>query len=324
MCRIITPYVNPWWCSSAVLTKQPIEKLRYFIMKSISDDSFFYQKTLAKSASCSGIGVHSGRKVRLSIHPAPINHGIKFKRTDISEGRSIPALFSRVVDTSLATVIGQDGCIVSTIEHLMASFSGLSIDNALVELDSYELPIMDGSAGPFTKLIKTAGIKIQNAPRFFFMAKQPIILEDNGKSVGVYPGSERRITYTITFDHPLVKTQSLSIDLSSDEFETEIAPARTFGFYHEIEYLKKFGLARGGSLDNAIVLDRDQILNPEGLRYPDEFVRHKILDCIGDFSLLGMPIMGHIKIFKSGHAFNHEFLKEFLMRKDSWETCSLQ
>jgi UDP-3-O-[3-hydroxymyristoyl] N-acetylglucosamine deacetylase len=293
-------------------------------MSSTSDSHFYQQKTLAKSASCFGIGVHSGRKVRLNIHPAPINHGIKFKRTDLSEGRSIPALFSRVVDTSLATVIGQDGCIVSTIEHLMAAFSGLSIDNALVELDSYELPIMDGSAGPFTQLIKSAGIKSQNAPRFFFVAKEPIILEENGKSVGVYPASERRITYTITFNHPLVQTQSLSIDLSADEFENKIAPARTFGFYHEIEYLKKFGLARGGSLDNAVVLDREKILNPGGLRYPDEFVRHKILDCIGDFSLLGMPIMGHIKVYKSGHAFNHEFLKEFLTRKGSWETCSLQ
>jgi UDP-3-O-[3-hydroxymyristoyl] N-acetylglucosamine deacetylase len=293
-------------------------------MKSIYDKHLFYQKTLAKSASCSGIGVHSGKKVRLNIHPAPVNHGIKFRRTDLSEGQSIPALFNRVVDTSLATVIGQDGCIVSTIEHLMATFSGLSIDNALVELNSYELPIMDGSAGPFTQLIKNAGIKHQNAPRFFFMAKEPIILEENGKSVAIYPASERRITYTIAFNHPLVQTQSFSIDLSADDFEHEIAQARTFGFYHEIEYLKKFGLARGGSLDNAVVLDKDKILNPGGLRYPDEFVRHKILDCIGDFSLLGMPIMGHIKVFKSGHAFNHEFLKEFLSRKGSWETCTLQ
>lgn len=293
-------------------------------MKLKFDKNFYYQRTLANSVSCIGIGVHSGKKVNLSIHPAPINHGIKFKRTDISEGRSIPALFNRVVDTSLATVIGQDGCIISTIEHLMATFSGLSIDNALVELNSYELPIMDGSAAPFTKLIKSAGFKNQNAPRFFFMLKKPVILEENGKSVGIYPGSERRITYTITFDHPLVQTQSLSIDLTGNEFENEIAPARTFGFYHEIEYLKRFGLARGGSLDNAVVLDKDKILNPGGLRFPDEFVRHKILDCIGDFSLLGMPIMGHIKVCKSGHAFNHEFLKEFLTRKDSWETRSIQ
>lgn len=283
-----------------------------------------HQRTLAKSVSCYGIGVHSGKKVHLSIHPAPINHGIKFKRTDLSDGRSIPALFNRVVDTSLATVIGQDGCIVSTIEHLMATFSGLSIDNALVELDSYELPIMDGSAGPFTKLVKNAGFKDQNAPRFYFIVKEPIILEENGKSVAIYPGLERRISYTIAFNHPLVQTQSFSIKLTGNDFENEIAPARTFGFFHEIEYLKKYGLARGGSLENAVVVDKDKILNPGGLRYPDEFVRHKILDCIGDFSLLGMPIMGHIKVFKSGHEFNHQFLKEFLTRKDSWVTSSVQ
>ncbi|MFO8086081.1 MAG: UDP-3-O-acyl-N-acetylglucosamine deacetylase [Desulfobacterales bacterium] len=282
-----------------------------------------HQRTLMKSVSCNGIGVHSGKKVHLKIHPAKENHGIKFKRTDIAESPSIPAIFSRVVDTSLATVIGQDGCIVSTIEHLMASFSGLSIDNALVELDSYELPIMDGSAGPFTRLIKSAGFKRQKAPRFYFVAKAPVIIEENGKSVAIYPSSERRITYTISFDHPLVKTQSHTILLSEDVFEHEISPARTFGFYHEIEYLKKFGLARGGSLDNAVVLDQEKILNPGGLRYSDEFVRHKILDCIGDFSLLGMPILGHIKVYKSGHAFNHEFLKNFLTQKNSWQTCCL-
>ena len=282
-----------------------------------------YQRTLSKSVSCSGVGVHSGKKVHLKIHPAHENHGIKFKRTDIPESPSIPAIFSRVVDTSLATVIGQDGCIVSTIEHLMASFSGLSVDNALVELNSYELPIMDGSAGPFTRLINSAGIRVQKAPRFFFMAKAPLKLEKNGKSVAIYPSQERRITYTIAFDHPLVKTQSYSILLTGDRFEHEIAQARTFGFYHEIEYLKKFGLARGGSLDTAVVLDHEKILNPGGLRYPDEFVRHKILDCIGDFSLLGMPIMGHIEVYKSGHAFNHEFLKNFLTQKDTWHTCAL-
>jgi UDP-3-O-[3-hydroxymyristoyl] N-acetylglucosamine deacetylase len=276
-----------------------------------------------RSVFCNGIGVHSGKKVHLKIHPAKENHGIKFKRTDIAESPSIPAIFSRVVDTSLATVIGQDGCIVSTIEHLMAAFSGLSIDNALVELDSYELPIMDGSAGPFTRLIKSAGFKEQKAPRFYFVAKAPVIIEENGKSVAIYPASERRITYTISFDHPLVKTQSYTILLSEDVFEHEISSARTFGFYHEIEYLKKFGLARGGSLDNAVVLDQEKILNPGGLRYSDEFVRHKILDCIGDFSLLGMPIMGHIKVYKSGHAFNHEFLKNFLTQKNSWQTCCL-
>ncbi len=291
----------------------------------VSDREFKYsrQKTIAKTITCEGIGVHSGRKARLTIHPARINHGIKFKRIDIAESPSIPAIFSRVVDTSLATVIGQDGCIVSTIEHLMAAFSGLCIDNALVEIDAYELPIMDGSAAPFAELILNAGIRYQEAPRVFFRIKTPILFQQNGKSVGIYPDSGFKISYYISFDHPMVKEQSLAVRLSKKVFEKEIARARTFGFLHEIEYLRKFGLARGGSLENAVVLTKNGIMNTDGLRFVDEFVRHKILDCIGDFSLLGMPILGHIKIFKSGHEFNHAFIREFLDRKEAWETCSM-
>ncbi len=293
------------------------------IVKSSADHQYCRQRTLARSAYCSGIGVHSGRHARLSIHPAPPNHGIKFKRTDIPESPVIPAIFSRVVDTSLATVIGQDGCIVSTIEHLMAAFSGFAIDNALVEIDSYELPILDGSAGPLTRLIRKAGVVEQDSPRFYFIVTDPIVLEENGKSAAVYPDSQRKINYTISFKHPLVNRQSFSIRVTPEEFESEIAPARTFGFLHEIEHLKRFGLARGGSLENAVVLDGETILNPGGLRFPDEFVRHKILDCIGDFSLLGIPILGSIEIHKSGHEFNHEFIKKFLSQKSSWETRPL-
>jgi UDP-3-O-[3-hydroxymyristoyl] N-acetylglucosamine deacetylase len=259
----------------------------------------------------------------LRLHPAPPNHGIKFKRTDIAESPLIPAIFSKVVDTSLATVIGQDGCIVSTIEHLMAAFSGLSIDNALVETDSYELPILDGSAGPLTRLIKKAGVRDQDVPRVYFVVKEPIVLEENGKSAALYPDSRRTINYSISFDHPVVREQTFSIDVTEQTFEKEIAPARTFGFLHEIEYLKRFGLARGGSLENAVVLDGKGVINPDGLRFPDEFVRHKILDCIGDFSLLGLPLLGRIEIKKSGHEFNHQFIKEFLSRKNSWQTRPL-
>jgi len=225
-----------------------------------------------------------------------------------------------VVDTSLATVIGRDGFIVSTIEHLMACFSALSIDNALVELDAYEVPIMDGSAGPFTKLIKSAGAKEQVGPRYFFVIKKPIELRENGKSVVAHPSPNFRITCTIDFSHPLVKKQSRSIYVSETIFETEISRARTFGFIHELDYLKRYGFARGGSLDNAVVIDKDKILNDEGLRYQDEFVRHKILDCLGDFSLLGIPILGHVVLDKSGHSFNHAFLKKFFAQRDSWET----
>jgi UDP-3-O-[3-hydroxymyristoyl] N-acetylglucosamine deacetylase len=266
------------------------------------------------------VGVHSGKKVNLTIKPAPVNHGIKFVRTDLTDKPSVSAHFNMVVDTSLATVIGCDGFIVSTIEHLMATFAGFSIDNAIVELDAYELPIMDGSAGPFISYIKTAGIEEQLGPKYFFIVKEPIELKEDGKFVGIYPASKFKITCTIYYDHPLIKEQSYSIDVSDQVFEKEICRARTFGFLQEIEYLKKYGFARGGSLDNVIVLDEKGILNKNGLRFPDEFVRHKILDCIGDFSLLGMPVLGHVIVNKSGHSFNHAFLKKFFENKKSWET----
>jgi UDP-3-O-[3-hydroxymyristoyl] N-acetylglucosamine deacetylase len=247
----------------------------------------FEQRTLEKTAVCTGVGLHSGKMVNMTIHPAPVNHGIKFRRVDLPGTPDVTAQFNRVVDTSLATVIGSAGCIVSTIEHLMATFAGLSIDNALVELDSYEVPVMDGSAGPFTELIK-------------------------GK-----------ITCSIDFKHPLIQKQSYSIDVTDEVFDTQISKARTFGFLQEVEYLKRYGLAQGGSLDNAVVIDNDRIINEDGLRYPDEFVRHKILDCLGDFSLLGMPILGHLVVHKSGHQFNHAFLEKFFSQKASWETCAV-
>lgn len=280
----------------------------------------FRQRTISKPVSFSGVGVHSGKKVNLTIKPAPVNHGIKFVRTDLTDKPSVSAHFNMVVDTSLATVIGCDGFIVSTIEHLMATFAGFSIDNAIVELDAYELPIMDGSAGPFISYIKIAGIEEQLGPKYFFIVKEPTELKEDGKFVGIYPASKFKITCTIYYDHPLIKEQSYSIDVSDQVFEKEICRARTFGFLQEIEYLKKYGFARGGSLDNVIVLDEKGILNKNGLRFPDEFVRHKILDCIGDFSLLGMPVLGHIIVNKSGHSFNHAFLKKFFENKKSWET----
>jgi len=283
----------------------------------------FQQRTIAKPVSCSGIGIHSGKNVNLTIKPAPSNHGIKFIRTDLPDCPSISAHFNMVVDTSLATVIGIDGFIVSTIEHLMASLAGLSIDNALVEVDAYEMPIMDGSAGPFTELIKSAGIREQADPRYCFVIKKPIEIEKDGKFVGIYPSTTFKITYTIEYDHDLIKTQTYSVELSAPVFEREICRARTFGFVHEYEHLKQYGLAKGVSLDNVIVIDRHTVVNDGGLRYQDEFVRHKILDCIGDFSLLGMPILGHVLVKKSGHAFNHAFLKKFFVQKESWETITL-
>ncbi|MBW1866310.1 MAG: UDP-3-O-acyl-N-acetylglucosamine deacetylase [Deltaproteobacteria bacterium] len=284
----------------------------------------YQQQTVARPNFCSGVGIHSGKQVNLAIKPAPVNHGIKFIRTDLPDKPCISAHFNKVVDTSLATVIGSEGCIVSTIEHLMASFSGLSIDNAIVELDWYEMPIMDGSAKSFTSLIKSGGIKKQDAPRCFLKIKQPIELRENGKFVAIYPSVNYKITCSIEYDHPLIKKQTSCFNISAEVFEKEISPARTFGFLHEYEYLKMYGLARGGSLDNVVVIDKDKILNPGGLRYADEFVRHKMLDCIGDFSLLGLPLIGHVKAFKSGHAFNHALLKKIFSQKDCWETLILQ
>jgi len=282
-----------------------------------------YQRTLSKNIRFSGIGLHSGKKVNLTLKPARINHGIKFVRKDLPDDPTIPARFNCVVDTSLATVIGADGVIVSTIEHLMACLAGLSIDNVVVELDSYEVPVMDGSAGPFTRMIMEAGIEEQAASRHFFVLKEPIELEQDGKFVGAYPDTTFKITCNIDFENPLIGKQSCSIEVEDHIFEREISSARTFGFLHEVEYMKRYGLARGGSLDNAVVIDENDILNEDGLRYQDEFVRHKLLDCIGDFSLLGMPILAHIVTRKSGHAFNHAFLESFFNNKTSWQTLTL-
>ena len=285
---------------------------------------YYNQKTLAKTVEFTGIGIHSGKKVDLTVIPAESNHGIKFVRTDLPGKPVIPALFNHVVDTSLATVIGHEGAIVSTIEHLMASFSGLSIDNAIVELNAYEMPILDGSAHEYTYKFKKAGIKTLDCPRQFFVVTKPIELSNDGKFVGIYPFSSCKLTYTIIYNNLLINTQTRSIILKDNIFKDEISRARTFGFLNEYELMKNIGLARGGSLDNVIVIDGETVLNPGGLRYPDEFVRHKILDCIGDFALLGLPIIGHIVVKKSGHSFNQKFVKEFFKQKNSWETQYLE
>jgi UDP-3-O-[3-hydroxymyristoyl] N-acetylglucosamine deacetylase len=279
------------------------------------------QQTIAREASCAGIGVHSGKQARLTIKPAPANHGIRFVRTDLPGAPKIAALFNHVVDTSLATVIGSEGCIVSTIEHLMSALSGLSIDNAIIEIDSYEMPIMDGSARPFFNLIESAGIEEQEAPRCFFVINETFELHEGDKFVGAYPYNGRKLSCTIEYDHPLIQKQSITVDLDAQTFREDISPARTFGFLHEVEMMKRLGLARGGALDNAIVIDRDGIVNPGGLRFADEFVRHKMLDCIGDFSLLGMPIIGHLVTHRSGHAFNHTFLESLFENKSIWQAC---
>ena len=279
-----------------------------------------YQQTLVRPVRCSGVGLHSGKRVSLVIKPAHVNHGIRFVRTDLPHRPVINAHIHKVIDTSLATTIGSDGVIVATIEHLMAALAGLGIDNALVEMDAYEVPIMDGSAGPFTQLLKKGGIRVQSARRYFFIVKKPLTMEFEDKKVALLPSDTYKISYTIDFDHPVIKNQSLTIDVTDSIFEKEISRARTFGFLHEVAYLKRYGFARGGSLENAVVIDQNGIMNQEGLRYQNEFVRHKILDCIGDLSLLGMPIIGHVVAHKSGHALNHALLKKFMDLKECWQT----
>lgn len=283
-------------------------------------DKYYKQQTLAQNVALSGTGVHSGKRTNITIKPAREHHGIKFRRVDLPGTQDIQALFKLVVDTSLATVLGTNGAIISTIEHLMASFAGLGIDNALVEVDDYEMPIMDGSAKDFTRALTAAGTVQQEAPKHFIIVKKPIQVQDQDKSVIVLPEACFKITCSIEFSHPLIGKQAITYDRAKNNFERDISHARTFGFIQDLELLRKFSLGKGGSLDNAIVIDKDRILNEEGLRYPDEFVRHKLLDSLGDFSLLGMPIQGHIITHKSGHTLNHLFIKTFLEKKDSWET----
>jgi len=283
-------------------------------------EKYYKQTTLAQNVALSGTGVHSGKRTNITIKPARENHGIKFRRVDLPGTQDIQALFKLVVDTSLATVLGTNGAIVSTIEHLMASFAGLDIDNALVEVDDYEMPIMDGSAMDFTRALTAAGTIEQDAPKHFIIVKKTIQVQDQDKSVMVLPEPCFKITCSIDFDHPLIGKQKITYDRAKNNFEQDVSRARTFGFIKDLELLRKFSLGKGGSLDNAIVIDKDRILNEEGLRYPDEFVRHKLLDSLGDFSLLGMPIQGHIITHKSGHTLNHLFIKTFLENKDCWET----
>lgn len=278
------------------------------------------QSTLAQPATCSGVGLHSGNAVTMTLNPAPPNHGIKFMRLDLPAKPLIPALFSRVVDTSLATVVGYDNAIVSTIEHLMATFAGFGIDNILVELTNYEIPVMDGSAKCFAEMVTKAGIMSQEVPRQAFFLREPIEIKDGERFVGVYPDNTYRISCSIDFPHPLIGAQNMELEVVGNEFMEKVARARTFGFVRDLETMRVFGLAKGGSLENAVVVDNACVVNEEGLRYADEFVRHKLLDCVGDFSLLGMPILGHIKTHKSGHQFNHAFLEKFFASRNKWET----
>lgn len=277
-----------------------------------------YQSTIAKPTSITGIGLHSGRPVTMLLRPATAGTGIVFHRRDGERVASIEAVADNVVDTRLATVLGRQGLTVSTVEHFLAALSVLGIDNLNVDIDGPEVPIMDGSAAPFLELIRQAGIRCLDRSRKYLAIRKPVTVIDGEKRVTLIPSRFFRITYDIAFDHPAIALQRRSVKVSADAFERDIAAARTFGFLEEVEYLKANGLARGGSLENAVVIDRQGVMNPEGFRYSDECVRHKILDAIGDFSLLGYPLLGHIKAFKAGHDIHCKTVQRILQDQDCW------
>lgn len=275
------------------------------------------QHTIADPVSVSGVGLHTGVKVNLRLCPAPANSGVVFRRTDL-EGFIIEAQARNVARVSYATSLMKKGVLISTTEHLLSALAGLEVDNTIVEIDNLELPILDGSARPFVELITKAGIRRQRARRNFVKILKPVEVVDGMKRIIVYPADSLRITYHISFPHPLIGAQSIDFCSGSSGYATEIAPARTFGFLEELEMLRKNGLIRGGSLENAVVLDRTGVVNLEGLRFPDEFCRHKLLDLIGDFSLLGRPLLGHVVAERAGHAMHARLVARLLRERQSW------
>ena len=276
------------------------------------------QYTISKPTTISGIGLHSGDTITMKLRPAAANTGIVFHRTKDKITQTIKAISSNVVDTRMATVIGRGGLTVSTIEHFMAALTACHIDNLHIYIDGPEVPIMDGSAAPFIKVLQATGIERLNSSRKLLVINKPINFTEGDKSISIIPSRFFKISFNLSYDHPCIKQQHRSVKLTAESFCQEVASARTFGFYEEVEYLKSVGLARGGSLDNAVVIGKDSILNPDGLRYSDEFVRHKILDTIGDFRLIGYNILGHIKSNKAGHDMNHKMVEKILATPDSW------
>ena len=275
------------------------------------------QRTLRRPVSCSGIGLHSGNKVTLSLKPAPADFGIRFQRADLG-GLEVPATVTHLGGIQLATGLTREAVSVETVEHLLAALTALGIDNVIVELNSPEVPIMDGSAAPFVYLVlNEAGVKKLTAPKKFLKVLRPISLSQGDKRIALYPSDHFKVTYSISFDHPLIRHQSRTMKITEESFVEEIAPARTFGFLKEVEMLRQRGLALGGSLDNAIVLGETGVLN-NALRFEDEFVRHKILDVIGDLSLVGFPVIGHLVAHRGGHALHTAFAARILEEVDAW------
>jgi UDP-3-O-[3-hydroxymyristoyl] N-acetylglucosamine deacetylase len=279
------------------------------------------QRTLKNVIRATGVGLHTGEKIYLTLRPAPVDTGIVFCRVDLDDVVQIPARPENVGDTRLSTTLVSGDVRISTVEHLLSAMAGLGIDNAYIDLSAAEVPIMDGSAGPFVFLIQSAGIEEQNAAKRFIRIMKPVEVTHEDKVARFVPFDGFKVGFTIEFDHPVFKTdtQHSEIDFSTTSFVKEVSRARTFGFMHEIEQLRERQLALGGSLDNAVVLDDYRVLNEDGLRYRDEFVKHKILDAIGDLYLLGHSLIGAFDGFKSGHALNNELLRALIADETAWE-----
>ncbi len=279
------------------------------------------QRTLKNVIRATGVGLHTGDKVYLTLRPAPASTGIVFRRVDLDVPVDILACPENVSDTTLSTTLGRGNAHVSTVEHLLSALAGLGVDNAYVDISAPEVPIMDGSAGPFVFLIQSAGIEEQDAPKQFMRIRHPVAVEDGDKWAKFAPFEGFKVSFAIEFNHPVFKecTSEASVDFSTTSFVKEVSRARTFGFMSDLERLRENNLARGGTLDNAIVVDDYRIVNEDGLRYEDEFVKHKILDAIGDLYLLGHSLIGAFSGYKSGHALNNRLLRALLADKSAWE-----
>lgn len=281
-----------------------------------------YQRTIKEQVSTIGVGLHKGEKVQITLRPAPANTGIVFRRVDLDPVVDIKATPEAVGETTMCTcLVNEQNVKISTVEHLLAAVSAMGLDNLIIDVDSPEIPIMDGSSLPFVYLIQSVGIETLNAPKRFLKITKPIRVEEGDKWAELTPYEGFKVNFGIEFDHPVIANtaQTMSMDLSSCSFVKEISRARTFGFMKDIEFLRSHNLALGGSLENAIVLDDYRMLNPDELRYDDEFVKHKILDAIGDLYMGGVSILGELSAFKSGHALNNMLLREVFKRTDAWE-----
>jgi UDP-3-O-[3-hydroxymyristoyl] N-acetylglucosamine deacetylase len=279
------------------------------------------QRTLKKITRTTGVGLHTGARVELTMRPAPVDVGIVFHRVDLPQSADIPAIAANVGDTRLSSTLRVEGASVSTVEHLMSALAGLGIDNLFVDVAGPELPIMDGSAGPFVFLLQSAGIVEQTAAKRYLRITQPVEVGDGDKRARFDPFDGFRLDFTIDFPHPVFgsENRNVVVDFALDSYAKEVARARTFGFMQDVEAMRSAGLGLGGSLQNAVVLDEFRVLNSEGLRYDDEFVRHKVLDAIGDLYLLGHPLIGQFTAFKSGHALNNQLARALLARADAFE-----